>query len=119
KEPEDERARRHHTPDRQRDSAPLVPGHTRTYLARRQADRWGVCDVRAVVAQRRASPPLHSHPQDESCYVLDGEVTAWIEEEARQCRTGAMAFAPGGTPHNFHVESDTARMLVLSTPAGI
>jgi quercetin dioxygenase-like cupin family protein len=72
-----------------------------------------------LLLPRGASPPLHSHPQDETFYVLDGEVTVWIEEEPRQCRTGAMAFAPGGTPHSFHVESDTARMLVLSTPAGI
>jgi quercetin dioxygenase-like cupin family protein len=66
-----------------------------------------------------ASPPLHSHPQDESFYILEGEVTVWVEDEPRLCRTGAMAFAPGGTPHSFRVESDTARMLVLSTPAGI
>ncbi len=26
---------------------------------------------------------------------------------------------PGGTPHTFRVESDTARLLFLSTPAGI
>ena len=28
-------------------------------------------------------------------------------------------FAPAGMPHTFRVESDTARMLFLSTPAGI
>jgi hypothetical protein len=27
--------------------------------------------------------------------------------------------APAGVPHTFRVESDTARMLFLSTPAGI
>jgi quercetin dioxygenase-like cupin family protein len=72
-----------------------------------------------VTLPNGASPPLHSHPQDESFYILDGEVTVWVEDEPRHCRTGAMAFAPGGTPHSFRVESDTARMLVLSTPAGI
>ena len=66
-----------------------------------------------------ASPPLHSHPQDETFHVLDGEVTAWVAQEPRRCRAGATAFAPAGTPHSFRVESDTARMLVLSTPAGI
>jgi quercetin dioxygenase-like cupin family protein len=69
---------------------------------------------------RGAAPPLHSHPQDETFYVLEGEVTVWIdEEEPRLCRPGAAAFAPAGTPHAFRVESDTARMLFLSTPAGI
>ena len=101
-----------------------------------------------------APPPLHSHPQDEALYVLEGEVTVWIVEPdavdglgaaapygvrraedtvadaattapgwvatlGRRCGVGAAAFAPGGTPHTFRVESDTARMLILSTPAGI
>ena len=68
---------------------------------------------------RGASPPLHSHPQDETFYVLDGEVTVWVDDEPKLCQAGAVAFAPGGVPHSFRVESDTARMLFLSTPAGI
>jgi quercetin dioxygenase-like cupin family protein len=76
-----------------------------------------------------AAPPLHSHPQDETLYVIEGTVVAWIVESelaadwlstcARRCGPGATIFAPAGTPHAFRVESDTARMLVLSTPAGI
>ena len=38
---------------------------------------------------------------------------------ARSSGSGAVVFAPEGTPHTFRVESDTARMLFLSTPAGI
>ena len=78
---------------------------------------------------RGAAPPLHSHPQDETFYVLDGEVTFWLVDPAqmedwvgtaaRTCRPGVAAFARGGTAHTFRVESDTARMLFLSTPAGI
>ncbi len=79
-----------------------------------------------------AAPPLHSHPQDETFYVLEGELTAWLleaEPEAaaadwvrthgRRCSPGSVVFAPGGSPHTFRVESDTARLLFLSTPAGI
>ena len=82
-----------------------------------------------------AAPPLHSHPQDETFYVLEGEPTAWLVEpecaddasdspawvktRGRSCGAGDVVFAPGGLPHTFRVESDTARMLVLSTPAGI
>jgi quercetin dioxygenase-like cupin family protein len=83
-----------------------------------------------------AAPPLHSHPQDETLYVIEGDVVAWIVEPepapspdalppdwlstcARRCGPGATIFAPAGTPHTFLVESDTARMLALSTPAGI
>lgn len=66
-----------------------------------------------------AAPPLHTHPQDETFYVLDGKVVAWVETERRECEPGAAVFVAGGTPHTFRVDSDTARMLFLSTPAGI
>jgi quercetin dioxygenase-like cupin family protein len=85
------------------------------------------------VLPRGAAPPLHSHPQDETFYVIEGEVTAWIVEpelaagnaetwlttRSRHCGPGGVVFAPGGTPHTFRVESDTMRALFLSTPAGI
>jgi len=82
-----------------------------------------------------AAPPLHSHPEDETFYILEGELTAWLVEpeladdtsdppgwvrtHGRRCGVGSVVFAPGGAPHTFRVESDTARMLVLSAPAGI
>lgn len=89
-----------------------------------------------VLLPRGAAPPLHSHPQDETICVLDGELTAWIvepdllgsegsdpptwiAEQAQRCGPGSVVYAPGGTPHTFRIESDTARILTLSTPAGI
>ena len=63
--------------------------------------------------------------------MLEGELTFWVVEPelrtdaagSRRTRAAAasarVAFVPGGTPHTFRVESDTARMLFLSTPAGI
>jgi quercetin dioxygenase-like cupin family protein len=83
------------------------------------------------VLPRGAAPPLHSHPQDETFYVLEGEVTVWVvapgladspgwlETHASLRAAGEVVLAPAGTPHTFRVESDTARMLFLSTPAGI
>jgi len=66
-----------------------------------------------------AAPPMHSHPQDETFYVSDGVVIMWVDGEARRCEAGAVAYAPGESPHGWRVDSDTARMLILSTPAGI
>lgn len=88
------------------------------------------------VLPRGAAPPLHSHPQDETLYLVEGQLTAWVvdadeaaadqgdppawvERHARQCGPGSVVFAPAGTPHTFRVESDTARVVFLSTPAGI
>jgi hypothetical protein len=55
-------------------------------------------------------------------WVVEPEAAAdgsWIERDARACEPGAAIFVPGGMPHAFRVESDTARMLFLSTPAWI
>jgi quercetin dioxygenase-like cupin family protein len=87
------------------------------------------------ILPRGAAPPLHSHPQDETVYILEGELTTWLVEaelaadhgdppewvmtRGRPCGVGAAVFAPAGFPHTFRVESDTARALFISTPAGI
>jgi quercetin dioxygenase-like cupin family protein len=95
----------------------------------------GRLSVSEYLFPQGAAPPLHSHPQDETFYLLEGEITVWLVEpdlasdesdppawvttRAQRCGVGAVVFAPGGAPHTFRVESDTARMLMISTPAGI
>jgi quercetin dioxygenase-like cupin family protein len=71
------------------------------------------------VLPRNASPPLHTHPQDESYVVLEGRLTLQAGESRFELDPGDVAILPMGTPHTFRVESETARVLVLSTPAGI
>jgi quercetin dioxygenase-like cupin family protein len=68
---------------------------------------------------RHASPPLHTHPQDESYIVLEGRLTVQARDQRFHLEAGAAAVVPMGVPHTFRVESDTARVLVLSTPAGL
>ncbi|MEA2432451.1 MAG: hypothetical protein QOI19_2924 [Thermoleophilaceae bacterium] len=66
-----------------------------------------------------ASPPLHTHPQDESYIVLEGCLTLQAGEHRVELASGAAAAVPAGVPHTFRVDSDTARVLVLCTPAGL
>jgi quercetin dioxygenase-like cupin family protein len=68
---------------------------------------------------QHASPPLHSHPQDESYVVLEGRLTIRAGEQRFELQAGAAAVVPIGVPHTFRVETETARVLVLSTPAGL
>ena len=65
------------------------------------------------------SPPLHTHPQDESYIVLEGRLTIQAGEQRFELEAGAAAVVPLGVAHTFRVDSDTARVLVLSTPAGL
>jgi quercetin dioxygenase-like cupin family protein len=66
-----------------------------------------------------ASPPLHTHPQDESYIVLDGRLTIQADEQRFELEAGAAAVVPMRVPHTFRVDTETARVLVLSTPAGL
>ena len=68
---------------------------------------------------RYASPPLHTHPQDESYIVLEGTLTVKAGEQRFELTPGAAAVVPMGVAHTFRVDSHTARALVLSTPAGL
>jgi quercetin dioxygenase-like cupin family protein len=66
-----------------------------------------------------ASPPLHTHPQDESYIVLEGRLTINAGKERFELGPGGSAAVPMGMPHTFRVDTETARVLVLSTPAGL
>jgi quercetin dioxygenase-like cupin family protein len=68
---------------------------------------------------QHASPPLHTHPQDESYIVVDGQLTVQAGERRFALGPGGTAAVPMGVAHTFRVDSDTARVLVLSTPAGL
>ena len=68
---------------------------------------------------RGASPPRHTHPQDESYIVLEGRLTIQAGERRFALGPGGAAAVPMGLAHTFRVDSETARVLVLSTPAGL
>src|SRR5256885_9501876 len=68
---------------------------------------------------RGASPPLHTHPQDESYIVLEGRLTVQAGEQRFELEAGGAATVPMRVSHTFRVDSQTATVLVLSTPAGL
>jgi quercetin dioxygenase-like cupin family protein len=68
---------------------------------------------------RYASPPPHPPPQDEPYIVQEGRLTVQAGEQRFELVPGAVAVVPIGVAHTFRVDSDTARVMVLSTPAGL
>jgi mannose-6-phosphate isomerase-like protein (cupin superfamily) len=67
-----------------------------------------------------SSPPLHiHHREDESFWLLEGEVTVRCGERTFSAGPGSFTFLPRGIPHTFVVEGDRpARLLSLSVPGG-
>jgi quercetin dioxygenase-like cupin family protein len=62
------------------------------------------------------STPLHTHPEDEAIYVLEGELLVHIDGEEHRVAQGGLFVAPRGVPHAMLVTSETAHLLALQTP---
>ena len=69
---------------------------------------------------RGAEPPPHvHHREDESFFLLDGELTVRVGDETFSARPGSFVYCPRDVPHLLTVESDEVRMLTLCTPGGV
>jgi len=70
------------------------------------------------VAPRGVATPFHVHPEDdESFYVIEGELTVYLEDDQPiSAPAGSFVHIPGGARHAFQVDSQTARWLDLTTP---
>jgi quercetin dioxygenase-like cupin family protein len=66
-------------------------------------------------------PPLHTHAnEDESMYVLEGEMRFKLGDEIQSAPAGSFVFVPRGTPHAWqNVGDGPARMLIHFTPSGM
>lgn len=83
------------------------------------ADRFSL--VEHVCRKGQASPWHRQLHDDETIHVVEGEMSFWAGDPARPILRGGpgtTVFLPKGIPHCFRVESDTARFLGVSTPAG-
>lgn len=64
-------------------------------------------------------PPLHVHRrEEESFYVIEGEIRFRTGEEEFVAGPGTWVWGARGVPHTFKVESESARALILVTPGG-
>jgi quercetin dioxygenase-like cupin family protein len=64
-------------------------------------------------------PPIHTHTrEDETIYVLDGAITAFVGDERIEVEAGSYAALPKDVPHGLTVRGEEARLLVTLAPAG-
>jgi uncharacterized cupin superfamily protein len=62
------------------------------------------------LAPRGTGSPLHVHSrEDEWFYVIDGELTLWVDGETIVAPAGSFVFGPKGIPHTLIVSSEEAR----------
>ncbi len=80
----------------------------------------GSCALLEFVTPAGGGPPYHVHrDQDESFYVLEGEMTFYVGDSVIQAKQGSFAFGPRNVPHTFVVGSQApARYLLFTEPGG-
>jgi quercetin dioxygenase-like cupin family protein len=77
---------------------------------------WAVVEWRVRAGD---DPPIHIHTrEDETIYVLEGAITAFVGDERIDVEAGSYAALPKDVPHGLTVRGDEARLLVTLAPAG-
>lgn len=61
--------------------------------------------------------PLHSHPWEETFYLLEGELEVQIGNQQQLCTAGSVAHVPANAVHGFKILSPVARALITIAPA--
>jgi quercetin dioxygenase-like cupin family protein len=106
------------TPGRGRTVA--VVGDVYRFLAT-GAETGGKYATWEAVVPPGGGPPPHAHSrEEESFFVLEGEITITVNGELVIAGPGTFANMPVGSLHSFKNESSrTARMLISVAPAGL
>jgi quercetin dioxygenase-like cupin family protein len=79
----------------------------------------GAFSLAENLARRGNGSPVHVHDrEDETFFVLDGELRVFAGEEEHTAGPGTVAVLPRRLRHAYVVISATARFLTLHTPAG-
>ena len=101
-----------------RDYAPAlnIVGEHVTVLASGQAT--GSYEIFLQRGPEGSGPPPHSHPWDESFYVLQGEIDFGIGDESTTALPGTLVHLPAGTVHWFRFGKGGAEMLSMTSRLG-
>ena len=83
-------------------------------------DTQGRCAMLEFVTPAGGGSPYHVHRnEDESFYVLEGEMTFYVGDAVIEAQTGSFAFGPRNVPHTFVVgPHGPARYLLFTEPGG-
>ncbi|MGH7131978.1 MAG: quercetin 2,3-dioxygenase [Phycisphaerales bacterium] len=81
----------------------------------------GAFAVFEVIVPPDGGPPPHiHHREDETIFIVEGEIEFWVDGRTFAAKAGTWVFAPRGVPHRFHNRGiHEAKMMIMATPAGL
>jgi quercetin dioxygenase-like cupin family protein len=99
-----------------RESAPSplkVVGEEVTVLA--SGARTGGYEIFRQAGPEGSGPPPHSHPWDESFYVVSGEIAFGMDGKDLVARAGTLVHLPAGTTHWFRFGKGGGEMISMTS----
>ncbi len=78
----------------------------------------GKATLLEAIQAKGNEPGLHAHyDADESFYVIEGQMTFYVDGKTIAAPAGTSVFIGRGQEHSFTVDTVTANTLILVTPA--
>jgi len=90
-----------------------------TFLATAEDTQGKFALIEAVARKGNVPPPHIHHREEETFYVLEGEMTFSVGGQTIKATPGTMVCLPREVPHSFVIDSEQGRALILLTPAGL
>ena len=79
----------------------------------------GLLTIIEITEPPGSEAPLHVHHRDdETFWILDGDLTFEVGGETIPAAAGDVVFGPRGVPHRYTVGANGCRMLFIMTPGG-
>src|SRR6516162_8395672 len=94
-------------------------GHLMTFLATAEDTQGKFALIDAVARKGNVPPPHIHHREEETFYVLEGEMTVSVGDPTIKATPGTMVCLPRDVAHSFVIDSEQGRVLILLTPAGL
>lgn len=92
--------------------------HTFSFLATGEDTDNDFCLIHCNFRKGFMAPPHYHKLEEESFYILEGEIDFHVGDKKFTAGAGEFVMLPKNVPHHFNLISDTAKALLLITPAG-
>jgi quercetin dioxygenase-like cupin family protein len=109
-----------HANDLHQTDKPLWFLNTLTYIRAGAHNTAGTMSMVDQLIPAGFESPWHLHrDEDESFFVIEGEVSVFVDGKTVRLGPGGFAFGPRGIPHGFRIEGDKpARLVLITSGAG-
>ena len=92
----------------------LGPGDVYTFLATTAETDGAYFTLEGAVPPGAGPPPHIHHDQDESLYVVEGQLEIMVDGQVREAKAGDFVHISKGSPHNFINRSQAPAKLVAT-----